>query len=207
MRKPKFLRILENLKEFEHYRRWLIEVKVIERNEVTLATPESPRYGYDLQGRQLRIDKPNGVIQRTEVNSSGSVTRMREFGPDNTPHDLADNPKRSEFLYSLDAAGRRTSMIEKFWLDADNNVNTPDVPKQNAYTWTYDANGKLLSEVLDSFDDAADRTDTFVMDLFGNRRKRTTVSQADCSINRTMARRIRLPRTVGAVRDNRARRS
>jgi len=65
-------------------------------------------------------------------------------------------------------------MIEKFWLDADNNVNTPDVPKQNAYTWTYDANDKLLSEVLDSFDDAADRTDTFVMDLFGNRRKRTT---------------------------------
>ncbi|MFN8740978.1 MAG: hypothetical protein ACK5YR_13705, partial [Pirellula sp.] len=153
---------------------WLMEVKVIERNDVTLTTPESTRYGYDLQGQQLRIDKPNGVIQRTEVNSSGSVTRMREFGPDNTPHDLADNPKRSEFLYSLDAAGRRTSMIEKFWLDADNNVNTPDVPKQNAYTWTYDANGKLLSEVLDSFDDAADRTDTFVMDLFGNRRKRTT---------------------------------
>jgi len=86
---------------------------------------------------------------------------------------LADNPKRSEFLYSLDATGRRTSMIEKFWLDADNNVNTPDVPKQNTYTWTYDANGKLLSEVPDSFDDSADRTDTFVMDLFGNRRKRT----------------------------------
>lgn len=60
-------------------------------------------------------------------------------------------------------------MIEKFWLDADNNVNSPDVPKQNTYTWTYDANGKLLSEVLDSFDDAVDRTDTFVMDLFGNR--------------------------------------
>ncbi|MFN7843013.1 MAG: hypothetical protein ACK5PB_00575 [Pirellula sp.] len=54
MRNPKFLRILENLKEFEHYRDWLIEVKVIERNDVALTTPESTRYDYDLQGQTIR---------------------------------------------------------------------------------------------------------------------------------------------------------
>ena len=144
---------------------------MVERNDVALATSELTRYGFDLQGRQLRIDNPNGTIQRTEVNTMGAVSRMREYGPDSTPQDLGDNPKRSEFLYSLDVAGRRTSMIEKFWLDTDNNLATPDVPVQNVYTWTYDDSGRLLQEIVDSFDNTADRTDTFTMDLFGNRLK------------------------------------
>jgi hypothetical protein len=89
--------------------------------------------------------------------------------------DSAQNPKRSlkqEFVSHR--ANPCQSLAGDSWLDADNNVNTPDVPKQNTYTWTFDANGILLTEVLDSFDDAADRTDSFVMDLFRNRRKRTT---------------------------------
>ncbi len=63
---------------------WLTEVKVVERNDVVLAAPELTRYGFDLQGCQLRIDNPNGTIQRSEVNTMGEVSRMREYGPDST---------------------------------------------------------------------------------------------------------------------------
>ncbi|MFO0923957.1 MAG: hypothetical protein U0905_15870 [Pirellulales bacterium] len=104
----------------------------------------------------------------------GRIIRMRHLGPDNTPYDLGDNPLRDEFKYTQNAVGLRTKMVETFWLDADNNASTPDVARTTTYDWIYDANNRLTQEMIDSFDDAVDRTDTFVMDLFGNRVKRTT---------------------------------
>ncbi len=155
---------------------WLTGVTVVEKNDAVLsaANQEKTAYGYDLQGRQLRIDLPDGVIQTTEVNQLGAITHMRQYAPDKTPYDLGDNAMLADYLYTLDASGQRTKMVETFWFDADNNPATPTVPKSTTYDWTYDNDSRLTSESIDSFDNAVDRTDSFVMDLFGNRQKRTT---------------------------------
>lgn len=155
---------------------WLTGVNVVEKNDVVLseAVQEKTRYGHDLQGRALRMDMPNGVIQTTEVDSMGRVTKMRNYGPDSTPNNLSNNPLRSEFLYEMDLAGRRIQMREKFWLDEDNNPASAPVAKETVYDWFYDDNSRLTKEVIDSFDNTLDRTDTFTMDLFGNRLRKTS---------------------------------
>ncbi len=99
---------------------------------------------------------------------------MRQYAPDKTPYDLGDNAMLADYLYTLDASGQRTKMVETYWFDADNNPATPTVPKSTIYDWTYDNDSRLTNESLDSFDNAVDRTETFVMDLFGNCLKRTT---------------------------------
>ena len=154
---------------------WLTSVTVVEKNDtlVTVAQQEKTTYGHDLQGRQLRVNLPDGVIETTEVNNIGAITRMRHYGPDATAYDLSDNPKRDEFVYTYNAIGERTRMVEKFWMNADQNAATPDTPQQTVYDWAYDADKRLYRETIDSFDNSVDRTESFVMDLFGNRRERT----------------------------------
>ncbi len=73
----------------------------------------------------------------------------------------------ADYLYTLDVSGQRTRMVETFWFDADNNPATPTVPKSTTSDWTYYNDSRLTSESID-------RTDSFVLDLFGNRLKRTT---------------------------------
>ena len=58
---------------------------------------------------------------------------------------VCNNPLRSEFLYSMDVAGRRTQMTEKFWLDDDNNPATPGVIDE-AIAYLFDSNDQLTSE-------------------------------------------------------------
>ncbi len=99
---------------------------------------------------------------------------MRQYAPDKTPYDLGDNAMLADYLYTLDASGQRTKLVETFWFDPDNIPATPTVPKSTTYDWTYDNDHRLTSESIDGFDNAVDRTDTFVMDLFGNQLKRTT---------------------------------
>ncbi len=153
---------------------WLTSLTVVEKNDTPLAlgSEEQTDYGYDLQGRQLRVDLPSGVIQTTQVNQLGAITQVRHYGPDATPHDLGDNPLRSQFDYEL-TNGQRTKLTETFYFDHDNNSSTPDVAKTTTYDWVYDANNRLLSETIDHHNDDLDRTESFTMDLFGNRLSRT----------------------------------
>ncbi|MEQ1828487.1 MAG: RHS repeat-associated core domain-containing protein [Pirellula sp.] len=153
---------------------WLTTVTVVEKNDQVLAAAqrEQTKYGHDILGRQLRIDHANGVIERTEFDRMSAVARIRQYGPDATPFDLGDNPQRADYQYTLQA-GKRTKLIETLWMDVDNNPSTPSLPKTTTYDWLYDDNGRLTQEIIDSFENALDRTDTFEMDLFGNRRKRT----------------------------------
>ncbi len=153
---------------------WLVGVLVVEKNDTLLTTSqqEKTNFRHDLQGRQLRIDLPDGVIQSTEVNEVGAITRMRQYGADATAYDLGDNPKRTEFVYTYDASGLRTRLIEKFWMNADQSATTPDTAQQTIYDWAYDADKRLVSETIGSFDNAVDRTESFTLDLFGNRLKR-----------------------------------
>lgn len=154
---------------------WLTEVIVVEKNDTLLsaAQQEKTMYGHDLNGRPLRVVLPDGVIETTAVNHTGAITRMRHYAPDATPYDLGDNPKRAEFVYSYDASGQRKRMVEKFWMDADQNATTADTPQQTIYDWAYDADKRLFNETIDSFDNALDRTESLTLDLFGNRMKRT----------------------------------
>ncbi len=46
-------------------------------------------------------------------------------------------------------------------------------PLTNFYIWNYDSAGRLTREVLDSSDDSLDQTESFLMDLVGNRIRRT----------------------------------
>ena len=154
---------------------WLTGVTVTEKNDAVLTATQQEKtiYGHDVMGRQLRASLPDGVTETTEVNTMGAITRMRHYGPDATPFDLGDNPKRDEFVYTYDLSGQRTRMVERFWLNADQNATTPNTPQQTIYDWAYDADKRLVQETIDSFDNAVDRTELFTMDLFGNRLKRT----------------------------------
>ncbi|MFO0942299.1 MAG: putative Ig domain-containing protein [Pirellulales bacterium] len=163
---------------------WLTKIIVVKKNGQPLSDsahstptlsddPEVTIYGHDLRGREMRMEMPNGVLQTTEVDKVGNVTRMRQYAPDRTPWDLGDNPKLAEYRYTT-VDGLRTQLVETFWLDDDNNAATANVPRTTTYDWFYDDNSRLTEERIDSFDESVDRKDTYIMDLFGNRLRKTT---------------------------------
>jgi RHS repeat-associated protein len=67
----------------------------------------------------------------------------------------------------------RLGLVETF---KDSGIGVPPVGLNyltNNYTWSYDNAGRLTSEVLDSTDDTLDQTESYIMDLVGNRIRRT----------------------------------
>ena len=131
-------------------------------------------YGYDLRGNLARTDLPNGVIESYVYDQLNRLDVLTHFAPDGTPLDLSDNAKKAEFDYSVRADGKRTSAVESFWLDDDNNPSTADVLFQNTIDWKYDAIGRLVEERFDHFDNSVDQTENFFFDLAGNRIRQKT---------------------------------
>jgi YD repeat-containing protein len=100
------------------------------------------------------------------------IDKLTHYVSDNNNFDLSDNPKKAEFDYTTRADGKKTQSIDTFWFDHDNNLATPDQPQSSTYDWFYDQVGRLASERIDHFDNSLDRTESFIMDLFGNRIER-----------------------------------
>ena len=137
----------------------------------TLDTPLTTTHAYDLIGNLDRIDLPNGVITDYVFDSLNRLDKMTDFGPDPSPNDLSNNPKLTEFDYSVRADGKRIAATETFWLDS--NGDTITEPHVNQLSWTYDNAGRMTDEVINHFDNALDQTEHFVYDLVGNRRTLT----------------------------------
>ena len=125
--------------------------------ESTLQT----KYQYDLIGNLDRVDLPNGTVEDYVYDSMNRLDKLVEYAPDGTPNDLSNNPKIAEYDYTVRADGRRTGLAEKFW--------TAGGVLQNEYTWDFDALNRLMSEKVDSTNNALDQTTSFTFDLTGNR--------------------------------------
>jgi RHS repeat-associated protein len=140
------------------------------------APPESTNYFYDLLGRLDYATLPNEVVEDYSWDRMDRLDVVRHFRSDADNGNLADNVLKSEFDYTYRADGKRTQMVEKF----GNMLPLPpgrsgwgEGVVTNRYAWQYDEAGRLISEVLDSSDNALDQTETYIMDLVGNRLRRT----------------------------------
>jgi len=131
-------------------------VTQVERFGETLPAPEVTTYAYTDVGALESVTLPNGVIAEYTydlVNRPLSVTHTNEAGV-----------VLSSFVYTYDAVGNRLTAEETFDTDADGTAD-----QTNSFTWTYDALDRLVTETLDSSDDAFDYTDRYAFDLASNR--------------------------------------
>ena len=135
--------------------------------------PESSTYFYDVLGRVDRIELPN-LVEDCTYTTMGNVLQVAQFIPDGDNTDLTDNLPVAKYDYTYRLDGIRDSAIETFRFDNDDNPETPSVAETTSYAWAYDQAGRLTRESIDSFDDSLDRTETFTLDLVGNRVRHVT---------------------------------
>ena len=138
-------------------------LKTVTETSVGIA-PQLTAYHYDLQGKLDRTDLPNGTTEDYGYDAQDRLVSVTHLAADATPGDLSDNPIVSEFIDTLRADGMRTGTVERF--------HTSTGIVTNQFTWTYDGLNRLSSEVLDSSDNALDRSTTYAYDLVGNRLSR-----------------------------------
>jgi RHS repeat-associated protein len=120
---------------------------------------ETTRYFYDTVGNVDLIRQSNGIASDYEYDTLYRLTDLTHF--EDTDGDFAldaGEDVAGEFHYSLNADGSRSSAVE-----------VDDQGIQRTFYWMYDADDRLVSEVLDSSDDAQDYITLYTMDLTGNR--------------------------------------
>jgi len=124
-------------------------------------------YDFDLQGR-MNEQSTTGAV--TNVNTQYT---FNELGYDDTQTDKdASGKTLVHYDYETRTDGKRTSLAETFWLDADaDGVVDAGEQKTTTYDWSYDAASRLTDEVIDHWDNTIDRSETFAYDLAGNRTK------------------------------------
>ena len=139
----------------------LTKVTVWERGDVPLPVNdrETTEYEYDLLGNLDLERKPNGIVTDYVYDALSRLDKLTHYSPDATPSDLSDNPKLAEFDYTVRADGKRTQVNE---YRGGNQTGT--------FRWEYDAVGRLVDEVFDSYEDnSLDYTARYAFDLNGNR--------------------------------------
>ncbi len=144
---------------------------VVEDRDATVTTEPllTTTYAYDLVGNLRRTDLPNGVVVVYRYDRLNRLDVLTYYAPDATPDDLSNNVKVAEFDYTVRADGRRSALVETFW--------TSSGALSNVFAWGYDDAGRLVSEVLDSSDNARDYTTSYTYDLVGNRVRSTKGSE------------------------------
>ena len=157
----------------------LATVSTIERNDVTLPTPEVTAYSYDAVGNLSRVDQTNGAISVYTYDDLNRLDVLTHYAADPDPEILSDNPKISEFDYTVQADGRRTAVTETRWEAGS--------PLVTSVAWTYDNLGRLTKEIYDSHDDLLDYTHDFTFDLVGNRLTKTVDQGSDATVDETFA--------------------
>jgi RHS repeat-associated protein len=126
---------------------------------------------FDLFGRMDYVELPNSVVEDYQFDNMDRLDVMRHFKSDGNNADLSDNVLKDMFDYSYRADGKRTAVAETFGSSVGLQPVNP-VLSNNTF-WTYDNAGSLISETLDSSDDTLDQTESYIMDLVGNRLRRT----------------------------------
>lgn len=182
----------------------LVGVDVVKRNGVTIDNdpitagnqPETTGYRYDLVGNLDRTDNPNGVVTDYIYDNMNRLDKLIHYAPDETPENLANNDKIAEFDYTVRGDGRRTGVVEKFWVEEEESV----VEVTNTISWNYDDLNRLIDEVFITDADTlldppslpagtrawTDYTNYYVYDLVGNRLEKTTDLGNDTSIDETI---------------------
>src|SRR5438046_2085790 len=160
----------------------LATVEARESNGVTLPSPETTTYLYDVVGNLDRQSQANGTIVAYDYDALNRLGSLTQYSPDATPNDLTDNPKIAEFDYTVRADGRRSAATEYIWKNG-----AGQAPLVNQVGWTYDDAGRLTQEVLDSSDDTVDYTATYKYDLAGNRLEKKLDQASNGSIDQFLA--------------------
>lgn len=114
----------------------LAEVQITEQNGVTLPTPQTTTYEYDLEGSLIQQNDPNGVVDQYTYNSMSELTEEAEFGPVSAPI--------AEYLYSYRADGKVATETDHFWFAN----NAQNVEITNSISSTYDALDRLIDEAF-----------------------------------------------------------
>ncbi len=134
--------------------------------------PEATRYHFDLLGRPDYTELPNGVVEdyvfdnmdRLDPDAALQVRQQQR-----RPH-----RQRAEWTSSITAIrAMETIGLTESFDTSGTGIRPGSSTLTNTYTWTYDNAGRLVSEVLDSSDNMLDQTEWFLMDLVGNRIRRT----------------------------------
>lgn len=133
--------------------------------------PETTTQFYDLLGRLDYAELPNSVVEDFSFDKMDRLDAMRHYQSDANNADLTDNLLKDMFDYDYSLDGKRTTSTETF---GGTGVGpTPINPVlTNRYDWTYDKAGRLTTERLDSSDSSLDQTESYLMDLVGNRVRR-----------------------------------
>lgn len=153
----------------------VIETRVRDGREVDTdvnangAQFERSQYHYDILGRIVMLELPNGIIEKTEYNSMDAVSSISHWIGDSTNLDTSDNVLLDRFTYQYRIDGKRTGATETFTFDDDSNPATARISKTNRFNWSYDNAGRLIEESIDHADRTADRVDRFTWDLVGNK--------------------------------------
>jgi RHS repeat-associated protein len=137
-----------------------------------LSQAETTTQYYDLLGRMDYTEIPNSVVEDYTFDNMDRLDVMRHYLSDANNANLSDNALRDMFDYSYRADGKRTSLVETFGGTGVGPVPVSPVLTNN-YAWSYDNAGRLTSEILDSSDNTVDQAESYIMDLVGNRIRRT----------------------------------
>jgi RHS repeat-associated protein len=128
-------------------------VTVTKQNGVTLTTPLVTTYYYTAVGTIDHVTYPNGTETDYGYDTLNRLTNVTN---------KKGSTVLSSYVYTLENDGLRTGVTEQ-QLESDGTTST--VTK----TWTYDAFQRLTQEAVTSSISANSYTDTYTMDLVGNR--------------------------------------
>jgi YD repeat-containing protein len=139
---------------------------IVDSNGAGAGTPpESTTYFYDLLGRPDYTIKPNSVVEDYTFDAMDRIDIQRHYALDNGNVNMTTPFLKTEFDYTYRADGQKTGLTEKEVLGGQTRTSTT--------SWSYDNAGRLTSETIDHWDNNADQTESYVLDLFGNRISRT----------------------------------
>ena len=119
---------------------------------------------------------PNEVVEDYTFDNMDRLDVMRHFKSDTTNGNLADNALKDIFDSAYQADGKRTGLVEKFGGSSTGYqpvTAITDAVLFNNYTCSYDNANRLTSEALDSTEYTIDQNESYLMDLVGNRTRRT----------------------------------
>jgi RHS repeat-associated protein len=181
----------------------LSKVEAFEKNNVAVDVdpntagnqPETESYAYMLNGSLDYEINPDGSTTDYTYDDLNRLTDIDEYriDPNVSPGldpDFTDNPKLSEYSYSLRDDGKRDSADEVIY-----DTNGTTVLSHTQFDWTYDDAGRLTDEIFTDVGNLLDSLPSpggegqgegvqnyhtsFEYDLTGNRLKQTTITDND----------------------------
>jgi RHS repeat-associated protein len=136
-------------------------VKVYERNDVPLATPETSTYYYDAVGNLDALVQPNNVVTDYHYDTLNRLTLLESFVDADSDRTFdTGETLLARYTYLLNDDGSRKQSTE---IDSQGN--------QQTFYWGYDSMGRLISEARDAVGTSDDTITKFTYDLVGNRLK------------------------------------